>query len=663
MYMKYGFIFKAILPAIILLPGFNAFTQEKPLFTINDKPVYTNEFTRILNKNKSNISGQQPDIKESLELYINFRLKVLEAKSMGYDTTAKFRTELEQYRVQLAKPYLMDQQVTEDLVKEAYERSKWEVRASHIMAGVKMDAPASDTLIAYKKAMNIRDRLLKGENFADLAREASDDPSAKTNGGDLGYFTVLWMVYPFENAVYNMKPGEISMPVRTQFGYHILTVTDKRPARGKVQVASIYKSFDYNSSEADKARIKEDITNIYLQLRSGADFGELFRKYSDDRNQTTRGEAGYWIGINEREPAFEEAAFALKNPGDISEPVLTSMGYFIIRLLDRKPMESFEEAKSGLYYKISRMPDRALKSEEAVVDKLKKEYNFKVNQAGLEEFYRLVDPSVFEGRWDANPALAKNGVLFTIGDHTVLQSEFAKFLALNNRQSTVRTIAEYVDDKFREFSKGVILKYEESKLSDKYPEYRDLYEEFRDGNLFFEIADKMVWSKASQDSAGLARFFNERHTSYMWPERLDAIIIDCKGSNNRGKMIEDFKATLNKNCKNGCTGSDVQKYLSDVLNKYNGNSFDIQDKMFAKGDQYVTDQIKWKKGASEVFVNPDSQSFVWVNQIVAPQPKKLEDIKGIVIADYQEYLDQEWIKSLRQKYQVKINQDVLSQIK
>ena len=210
--------------------------------------------------------------------------------------------------------------------------------------------------------------------------------------------------------------------------------------------------------------------------------------------------------------------------------------------------------------------------------------------------------------------------------------------------------------------KTEILKYEESQLLRKDPEYRDLYQEFRDGNLFFEIADKNVWSKASNDSVGLVRFFESRRSEYMWPERLDAMIIECKGSNQLDKMIDEIRSTMNKSCKNGCNGTQTEEIIGKITTKYQGNSFGIIDQLFAKGDQWLIDQIKWKKGPSEVFVNPDSKSFVWINQIVKPQPKKLEDVKGLVIADYQDYLDKEWVKELRKKYEVKINRDVLSKI-
>lgn len=660
--MKYSSCLRTVCAVLLLLPALAAFNQETVLLTIKDKPVYTSEFTRILNKNKNNLTGQKPSIQESLDMFINFKLKVREAEAQGLDTTASFKKELASNREQLAKPYLMDQEVTDELIKEAYERSKWEVRASHILVGVKPDAPAGDTLLAYRKAMAIRDRLLKGEKFEDVAKEVSDDISASTNGGDIGYMPVLQVVYPFENAIFNMKIGGLSMPVRTQFGYHIILVTDKKPARGKIHIATIWKSYNYMMTDEEKAKAKEEIQNIYLQLKSGADFNDLARKYSDDRTMAVRGDAGFWVGPNQKEPSFDQAAYSLKNPGDITEPVETSLGWFIMRLLDKKDPDTWDEAKSVLANQISR-DARSQKSEQVVVEKLKKEYHFTINTKGLEDFYRLVDPSIFEGKWDANPALQKTGVLFTLGDLTVYQYEFAKYLVLDIKKGSVRTIAEFVDEKFNEFAKTRILEYEKTQLEKKYPEFRDLYNEFRDGNLLFEITDKMVWSKASMDTSGMIAFFNANQSKYFWPQRLDAVIVFGKGDDNLLKMMEEYRSALQKKCKEGCDGTTIQNILAEITARYSGNSFEVEDKIFAKGDSWMVDQVKWKPGASDIISETNAKVFVWINKLIDPKPKKLDDIRGQVTADYQDNLEKEWIKNLREKYPVKINQDVLSKIK
>ena len=262
------------------------------------------------------------------------------------------------------------------------------------------------------------------------------------------------------------------------------------------------------------------------------------------------------------------------------------------------------------------------------------------------------------------PGPSKNGSTFHTGDLTVNQNEFAGYLAFNAKKGTVRTIAEFVDEKFNEFAKARILEYEKTQLERKYPEFRDLYHEFHDGNLFFEITDKMVWSKASRDTIiGLVAFFKANPSKYMWPLRLDAVVIFAKGENSLQKMVEEYRSALLKKCKDGCDGVTVQNTLAEVTGRYSGNSFEIEDKLFAKGDNWMVDQVKWKPGASDIINEQDAQDFVWINKLIDPKPKKLDDIRGQVTADYQDNLEKEWIKVLREKYPVKINQDVLSKIK
>ncbi|MCD6333599.1 MAG: peptidyl-prolyl cis-trans isomerase, partial [Bacteroidales bacterium] len=636
--------------------------KDQILFTINDQPVYAGEFINMAEKNRSEIKGQQPGLKESLDLFINFKLKVMEARRLGLDTSKQFINEIQSYRKQLARPYLLDPKVTDELVKEAYDRLQWEIRASHILVAVKMDAPPADTLLAYQKAMRIRERLLKGDDFATVAREMSSDPTAKDNGGDLGYFTALQMVYPFENAVYNTKAGEISEPVRTQFGYHILTVTDKRPNRGKVHVAQIWKAYNSMMNEDEKKKVKKEIDQIYQQLKNGADFTELANKYSDDRSSGSNGGVLPWFGFGEMHPDFVEAAFALKKIGDISPPVETNMGYHIIKILGRKPPESYKEAYPKLYKKIKNKP-RAQKSEEVVVERLKKEYHFTVNKKNLEEFYRLVDPSIFDARWDPNPALQKRGVLFTIDGHPYLQSDFAKFLALNMKESSIKTIAEYVDKRFDDFVHTKILEYEETKLPEKYPEYRYLIQELEEGSLVFELSNREVFSKASEDTVGLKEFYQAHISDYMQGKRLDALIIHLKGVTPDNNLLKKFRKHTAESCKKGCDIKELQTQLKTIAGDHTDISFDIVPGKFSKGDQWVIDQIKWKKGLSPTVTDHGTQIFVWVNNILNPEPKPFNKIRGEVTADYQDSLDKELVQRLHSKYSIKINKDVLAGIK
>jgi len=649
------------LTAAILFSIANSFAQEKDqvLLTIEGDPVYSSEFVRILTKNLHQ-QDEKPNMEESLDIFVNFKLKVKAAEDEGIDTTKVFIHDLGQYRSQLAKPYLMDQNVTHELLDEAWERSQVEFRSSHILVGVVADAPPGDTLRAYQRVMKFKKRIDAGEDFAELAKEVSDDPSAVNNGGDIGFCTVFDLVYPFENAAYNTSVGEVSDPVRTEYGYHLIKITERIPTRGQIRVAVIHKSSMYGMKEEEHAILKSEIFELYDKLQAGEDFGDLAIKYSDDKNSGPRGGLLPWFGVGNKPKDFEDGAFNIKNIGDYSEPVKTQLGWYIFKLIDKK-IPTRDEVTPVLERKIARDAARSAKSISVIVDRLKKEYQFKVNKTNLEEFYRLVDPSIFSGRWDPNPALQKNGVIFTINKKNYLQTDFAKHMALKVRESREIPIAEFVDKKFNEFVETTILSYEETQLEKKYPEFRDLYKEFRDGNLLFEVMDKKVWTKASTDSTGLDSFYRANKGNYQWDERLNGTIIYCKTDTNLDEMTREMHKAVSKYIKTDTSLKPIEEVLEEVAVKYSG-SFETQNGPFLKNENSITDNIKWKKGVSDIVEEEDSRIFVWVRSILEPMPKSLSEARGQITADYQEYLDKEWIEELRSKYSVKVDEKVLQSI-
>lgn len=633
--------------------------NDKVLMTIDGNPVYSSEFVRILTKNL-NQQDEKPDMSEALDVFVNFKLKVKAAEDEGIDTTQVYISDLAQYRSQLAKPYLMDQTVTQDLLDEAWERSQIEFKSSHILFGVVADAPPADTMRAYQKAIKYKERIEAGEDFAELAKEVSDDPSAQTNGGDLGYYTVFDLLYQFENAAYNTPLNVVSEPVRTDFGYHLIKVTDRIPTRGQVRVAIILKSSMYGMQEDEYVTLKNEIFQIHDKLKAGEDFGDLAGKYSDDKNSGPRGGLLPWFGVGNKPKDFENGAFSVENIGEFSEPIQTQLGWYIFKLIDKK-IPSREEMSPTLERKIARDGTRSAKSKIVIVDRLKKEYGFKVNTANLEEFYRLVDPSIFSGRWDPNPALQKRGILFTLNGENFLQTAFAKHLILNVKEAREIPIAEFVDNKFEDFVQNTVLIYEETQLDKKYPEFRDLYQEFRDGNLLFEIMDKKVWTKASTDTSGLKTFYRNNKSNYMWDERLNGAIIYCKADNKLDEMAEEIHSAVKKYSKSDTSAKALEEVIAEVSEKYSG-SFEINNGPFLRNGNTITDNIKWKKGVSGIVKHDDSHTFVWVRSILEPMPKSMSEAKGQATADYQEYLDKEWIKELRTKYSVKVNEEVLQNI-
>jgi len=649
---------KNSLLSIIFLFAFNIslFSQneEEILLTIHDREITKEEFLRIYRKNNRNIDAfDQKSIEEYLELFINFKLKVIEAEELGLDTTQVFINEFGGYRKQLAKPYLTSGETDEELLLEAYERSKLEIKASHILIRMDMDATSDDTLFTYNKALNIRTRILEGEDFTLVAKGTSDDPSVKNNGGNLGYFTAFQMIYPFETAAYETDSGEISMPVRTRFGYHIVKVTDKRTARGQIKAAHIYIAVPQgvNKNIADSAR--ERINNIYEMLINGADFTDLAGQYSEDPGTANNGGELPWFGGGRMMvEEFENAAFALQDNGDISKPVRTIVGWHIIKRLDKKDIQSFEEMKSQLNNQISRS-DRSEIAKTNFIHRLKNEYEFIEYPDKLADFYNVVDNSVFSGSWDVQQSGDLEGTIFSLAGINYTQQDFARYIAINSRKRQAINIQQYIDEMYEKFISESVIQYEEDRLENKYPEFKYLLSEYHDGILLFELTDRMVWSRAIEDTLGLKSFYENNMSNYLDGERIDVTIYECFDE----KTVEKARKMLDIKGKSEFNNE-------DILEKINKRKryLDIKEGIFSKGENDLIDKISWKKGLSDNIEYEDKVVFVKVNAIDKPVPKTLEEARGIITADYQTYLEQIWIDKLRSKYKITINSEALSKI-
>jgi len=333
---------KILLSVIIAAFILKANAQTDPvLMNINDKKITKSEFERIFHKNNKDSVADQKAVNEYLDLFINFKLKVLEAEAMGLDTVTSFKQELQSYRKQLTAPYFVDKETEDKLVKEAYDRKKTRIRTSHILIKVPENASPADTLAAYNKAMEIRNKILKGEDFGKLAAEYSQDDVSKVNGGDIGYLTVFTTVLPYENAAYSLKSGEISMPVRSQFGYHIIKVTDKKDNPGDVKVSHIMVIVPRDAKDEDVKKAEAKINEAYQKLQNGEDFAKIAMDYSDDKASAKRGGELPWFGTGRMVPEFESAAFDAK-AGEYTKPFRSAFGFHIIKKTDTRPIASFE---------------------------------------------------------------------------------------------------------------------------------------------------------------------------------------------------------------------------------------------------------------------------------------------------------------------------------
>ncbi len=644
------FISGFLLMAVAFCPGYLTAqdTSNPVLMTIAGTPVTKAEFEKVYRKNNSKEGAyDMKDVREYLELYINYKLKVKEAEEEKLDTSQTFINELKGYRKQLAQPYMTDKEVTEGLIKEAYDRMQQDVRASHILLNLPADALPKDTLAVYNRALKIRDMLLKGADFEKMARDSSNDQSAKENGGDLGYFTGMQMVYPFETAAYTTKPGQISMPVRTKFGYHIIKVIDVREAQGEIKVAHIMIKSASTAPDSVTKQAQSKIDEIYQKLKAGEKFEDLAAKFSDDKGSAKNGGALPPFGTGRMVPEFEKAAFALMKDGDYSAPVKTSYGWHIIKRLEKKPVPNLEEKRNELKTQVAR-DSRAEISKNSMITRIKADYKFKEFPKAKDAFINALDTSLLGGEWNPEKVKGLNKPLFTLGTTTYTQEDFAKYI--NNHQSKKQntTPKQVGNTLYNQYVEETALAYEESQLEIKYPEFKALMQEYRDGILLFDLTDKKVWSKAVKDSAGLVAFYEKNKTKYMWDRRCDAIIYTCAN--------EDVANKTRKLLKKG-------KPMVEVLNEMNKDSqlnLSTKDGKFLKGENEIIDSIKWEKGLSPNMNKNNSVVFVDVINVLEPTPKSLDEAKGIITADYQNHLEKEWISGLRTKYPVTVNEDVLN---
>jgi peptidyl-prolyl cis-trans isomerase SurA len=645
------------------------------LMTIDGKPVSKAEFERIYRKNNSNTTTDVKSLHEYLELFINFKLKVTEAEKEGLDTTKAFINELNGYRKQLAKPYLVDPEADDKILHDAYNRMNEEIKASHILIEVKPDASTSDTLAAYNKILKIRDRIIKGESFEKVAEEISEDKSTSKNGGSLGYFTGFQMVFPFEDAAYNLKITEISQPVRTRFGYHLIKVNDRRPARGQVKVAHIMITTPPDSGEDFQAKAKARIFEIYGKIKTGEDFGKLAQEYSDDKGSAKKGGELPLFGAGRMVPEFEEAAFSLKNPGDISEPVKTSFGWHILKLVEKKPIGSLDEIKSEIKSKLAK-DIRGNQSRTALVNKLKKEYSFTEIPNPLTDFYTAVDDSVLKGRWNGESAKQLKGNLFSFAGIIITKQDFVSYLVKNKTKTINTSKQDFLNDMYKKFVEESIISYEDNRLEVKYPEFRYLMNEYHDGILLFELTDRMVWSKAVKDTLGLQSFYNKNKNNYMWGERIRTTIYSLsemkndtvKASkesmeNNNIKAFKKIKKLIDK--KYGVLSNEAMiKDVNGIIEKNKSNySFTANDIFYSKGDNSKIDSLGWKPAFYSNIRDKGKILFINIKTTVPPEVKTLKEAKGLVTADYQSYLETEWVKELRNKYKITVDQAVLSTVK
>lgn len=631
------------------------FGQTDPIIMeVGPNKISKSEFLQIYLKNNPAPKYDKAALDEYMELFTKFKLKVAEAEALGYDTLPKLKKELDGYRKQLASPYLIDSAKNDEMVKEAYERMKKEIRASHILVRLEANALPADTLAAYNKIMALRSRIEKGEKFEDVARgkggNGSEDPSVHNNGGDLGFFTAFQMVYPFEDAAFKTKQGQVSMPVRTRFGYHLIYVVDSRPARGTMKAAHIMIAVPKTATATDVETFKKKADEIYEKLGKGEKWEDLVKNYSDDPSSNTKnGELpAFGTGTTTRMvTAFEDAAFALKKDGDYSTPIKTDYGFHIIKRLEWKDVPTFADTKKELQNRVNK-DERSMKTQDSYVLKLKAQYNYQdKSKKTLKWFQSNMDSTYIMGKWNADK-LTSDKPLFILDGKKYTQQAFATYLEKNQRGATKDNLPNIVKQQYAKWQKEVVLAYEESKLESKYPEFKALMSEYHDGIILYEIMTDKVWNKAVQDTTGLKKYFEQNRAKYVWGDRINAVVYECYSS-----KIADQVYTMIQN------DTVSSKNVLDVINKDSELNLRVRTNKFEKElTPYLKNQTILV-GVNKPYEVEGKFFVLKVTEILPPAQKELSEAKGAVTSDYQNALETAWLQELAKKFPVKVNTEVL----
>jgi peptidyl-prolyl cis-trans isomerase SurA len=572
---------------------------------------------------------------------------------MQLDTVDALRKELDGYRRQLANSYLVDKEVTEKLVDEAYRNMQQDVDISHIFINCPANAKASDTLYAYRRITNWQNLLKKGASFEQLAADSSQDQSAKENRGNLGYLTSMFPngYYALEKAVYGAKSGSVLGPIRSNSGYHLARVNAFRPARGEVEVAQIL--FRKGKDEAANAHIKARVDSVYAALSTGrASWDESCSRFSDDK--TTAAKGGYlgFFGINRYQRNFEDAAFSIVKDGDVSMPVETSIGWHIIKRISRRPIQSLEVMRRPLTERVKR-DARSELAKQSMIQRIKKESNFKDFPAVLDRWAaKQVDTVFLTYRWKPDPAQPKDVMMQFGSDHPYTVSDFESFCTRASRErmrGSGTPMREVIDQLYNTWTDDVAMQFEESQLDKKYPEFKSLMREYEEGILLFDATKQLVWDKANSDTLGLQAFYDTQlQGKYMWAERARTSLYTLKTIDP--KTVEAVRKMAQT------------KPAAEVLEKFNKKeeTLTVLEKRYEKGKNKDLGDL-WSAGAmtdSKIDQGTKTAVFYKIEAIEPPTQKALSESRGYAVADYQDYLEKQWVDELRKLYPVKVDEAV-----
>ncbi len=624
-------------------------TFSQTVFTYGKNAVSKDEFIRAFNKNPNVTGDRKKAIKEYLDLYTNFKLKVLAAYDDTLDKDATQEYELQNFKRQIADNIINEQSNVKQLVKEAFERSQTEMQVAQIFVEV---APGGDSAAALQTINSAYNALKQGKDFGEMSSTYSSDETIRQTKGDLGYVTAFTLPYEIENLIYSLKPGTFSVPYRSKIGYHIFKNVGQRKSLGSRRIAQIMIAMPPNPTPEQKNAASKKADSVYNLLVSGENFSTLVAAVSNDLSTApNKGELPeFTTGTYNAD--FEAVAFGLKQQGDISKPFETQYGYHIIKLLEAK--EAPSDVNDGTVYaniqdKVTK-DARLEKAKNKLIDSKLSLIKYKTAPFNQTELFKYTDSALQEKSTKGFKTINDNTLLFSFAKQNIKVSDwikYAKAAQLNTEEDKTK-----MESFYKTFVRTSADDYYRNNLGDYNEDYTRQVTEFKEANLLFGIMEKKVWGKANTDSIGLNDYYKEHKSKYVWPPSADAIIITCTTEKLSTEIQQKIKA--NPSDWRQITGNNGTDIIADS-GRYELSQLPVVDRTNFT-DNLATAPVK--------NANDNTYTFNYVvKTYMEPGQRSFEDARGMVISDYQQVLEEKWIESLRKKYPVKVVDAVFQSIK
>lgn len=643
---------KKILLATLLLCGAAASAQT--LFTYGNYTVDAKDFLRAFNKNNLQPTGNKAKaISDYLQLFIKSKLKVREAYDKRYDTLPQIIMEVSNLRTQIAENFMTDPALVAKMGKEAFERSQKDIRVSHIFISLRNTAGFIDSAAAQQKLNTVQLRLGKGEDFEKLAQELSDDTTAQKNKGDLGFITVFTLPYEFENAIYTTPTGKYSKAVASKIGYHIFKNTGERKAAGKIKAQQILLAFPPHADEATKKQIGKLADSLYKRLLAGDNFNHLASAFSNDYVTAATGGLMPDISVGQYDPAFEAVLWSLPKDGAISKPFTTAYGWHILKRVSKKPVVTDPNDKANLQELEQKIKTDARwkSSNNFIYNQLKAKLPVKRHSYDDAAVWAMSDSVLdYKPMLPAGRSIIATTPMFSIGDSVYDANDWVNY-ANTYRFKQDGSGAKLWPQVREEFEQFMMVNYYRDHLEDFNEDFKNQMNEFKDGNIFFEIMQQEVWNKAQSDTAALLALYEKNKKNYLWKQSADAVVFFC-ADETTAKMAYD---QLKKNSGDWKKVADsyTEKIVADS-SRYEWDQLPNMNKMAPKAGLITTPVVN---------KTDNTASFAYILHVnTQPVQRSFSEAKGLVINDYQAVLEQKWDEALRKKYPVVIDQKVLAEI-